>query len=265
MPADLRSHIRYPQTLMSIQARIYSTYHMTDPQVFYNKEDLWKIPVRSAGNRSEQMEPYYTVMKLAGVGTKEEFILMAPFTPARKENMIAWMAARCDGENYGKLLVYNFPKQKLVFRPQQIESRIDQNPVISQQLTLWDQDGSRVLRGSLLVIPVEQSLLYVQPLYLEASGGGLPELKRIIVSYGNAIAMEDTLETALSRIFSGGVGSRLPEPNTAAPVQDWRGLARQARDHFERAQRAARQGDWAGYGSAVQDTERALKDLERAR
>jgi uncharacterized membrane protein (UPF0182 family) len=265
MPADLRSHIRYPQTLMSIQARIYSTYHMTDPQVFYNKEDLWKIPVRSAGNRSEQMEPYYTVMKLAGVGTKEEFILMAPFTPARKENMIAWMAARCDGENYGKLLVYNFPKQKLVFGPQQIESRIDQNPVISQQLTLWDQGGSRVLRGSLLVIPVEQSLLYVQPLYLEASGGGLPELKRIIVSYGNAIAMEDTLETALSRIFSGGVGSRLPEPNTAAPVQDWRGLARQARDHFERAQRAARQGDWAGYGSAVQDTERALKDLERAR
>ena len=265
MPADLRSHIRYPQTLMNIQARIYSTYHMTDPQVFYNKEDLWKIPVRSVGSRSEPMEPYYTIMKLAGVGKQEEFILMVPFTPARKENMIAWMAARCDPPNYGKLIVYNFPKQKLVFGPQQIESRIDQDAGISQQLTLWDQGGSRVLRGSLFVIPVEQSLLYVQPLYLEASGGGLPELKRIIVAYGNAIAMDDNLELCLARIFGGAAG-RLTESREPALVgKDLRGLARQAREHFDRAQSAAGRGDWAAYGEEIRAVDRALKDLEQAR
>lgn len=263
MPADLRSHIRYPQTLMNIQAKIYSTYHMTDPQVFYNKEDLWKIPIRTTGGRADQMEPYYTIMKLAGIGTREEFILMVPFTPAKKENMIAWMAARCDVPNYGKLFVYNFPKQKLVYGPQQIESRIDQEAEISKQLTLWDQGGSRVLRGSLLVIPVEQSLLYIQPLYLEASGGGLPELKRVIVAYGNLIAMEENLESSLAKIF----GSRFEKATqSSAPSQDkttknFQSLIRKAKEHFDKAQRAVRQGNWAEYGEEMKTLEHTLQDL----
>ncbi len=263
MPKDLLAHIRYPQTLLNIQARIYATYHMMDPQVFYNKEDLWKIPLRTAGGRSEPMEPYYTIMKLANIGSKEEFLLMIPFTPAKKENMISWMAARCDEPNYGKLLVYNFPKQKLVYGPQQIESRIDQDAEISKQLTLWDQSGSRVLRGSVLVIPVDQSLLYIQPLYLEASGGGLPELKRIIVAYGNNIAMEENLELSLSRIFGGKVGQISKDSFTAAQgtAFDTKSLIRQARELYDRAQKSARQGDWAGYGEEMKSLEKTLKSL----
>lgn len=264
MPKDLRSHIRYPQTLMNIQARMYATYHMTDPQVFYNKEDLWKIPVRTQGGRSEPMEPYYTIMKLAGLGGKEEFILMVPFTPSKKENMIAWMAARCDEPNYGKLLVYNFPKQKLVYGPQQIESRIDQDAEISKQLTLWDQGGSRVLRGSLLVIPVEKSLFYVQPLYLEASGGGLPELKRIIVAYENSIVMEENFELALVKIFGGRVSSISKEEQGVSPVKEkleHKALIRETRENFNMAQEALKRGDWAGYGEKIKAVQQFLKEL----
>ncbi|OGR88831.1 MAG: hypothetical protein A3A86_03920 [Elusimicrobia bacterium RIFCSPLOWO2_01_FULL_60_11] len=263
MPEDLHAHIRYPQTLMNIQARVYATYHMTDPQVFYNKEDLWKIPQRTAGGANVMMEPYYTVMKLAGLKDKEEFILMVPFTPSKKENMIAWLAARCDAPNYGKLMVYNFPKQKLVYGPQQIESRIDQDAEISKQLTLWDQGGSRVLRGSLLVIPVDQSLLYVQPLYLEASGGGLPELKRVIVAYGNTIAMEENLELCLSRIFGGRVERSEKERYSPTDVsgQGFKRNARQAQEHFERAQKAMRAGDWGLYGSEMEKVGKILRSI----
>ena len=148
MPADVRSHIRYPQTLFSLQAAVYSVYHMNDPQVFYNKEDVWKIPDSYSEGQSGPMNPYYTIMKLAEVGEKEEFILMAPFSPAKKENMIAWLAARCDEPNYGKLLVFDFPKQKLVYGPSQIEARVNQDPEISKLLTLWNQGGSRVIRAA---------------------------------------------------------------------------------------------------------------------
>ncbi len=263
MPEDLHAHIRYPQTLMNIQARIYATYHMTDPQVFYNKEDIWKIPMRVAGGANQAMEPYYTIMKLAGQTQKEEFILMVPFTPSKKENMISWMAARCDAPNYGKLLVYNFPKQKLVYGPQQIESRIDQDAEISKQLTLWDQGGSRVLRGSLLVIPVDQSLLYVQPLYLEASGGGLPELKRVIVAYGNSIAMEENLELSLARIFGGKIDRRSSQEMSSPSTGDqgFRRSARQAQEHFDRAQKAMRSGDWAAYGAEMESVGKILNSL----
>ena len=263
MPEDLRSHIRYPQTLMNIQARVYSTYHMTDPQVFYNKEDLWKIPQRTAAGSNATLEPYYTVMKLSGLKDKEEFILMVPFTPANKENMIAWMAARCDAPNYGKLMVYNFPKQKLIYGPQQIESRIDQDAEISKQLTLWDQGGSRVLRGSLLVIPVDQSLLYVQPLYLEASGGGLPELKRVIAAYGSSIVMEENLELCLSRIFGGRIGRS--EKENFSPLdsagQGFKRNARQAQEHFDRAQKALRAGDWSLYGAEIEKVGKILRSI----
>ena len=267
MPPDLREHIRYPAALMSIQAQIYATYHMTDPQVFYNKEDLWRVPLRTAAGSAIPMEPYYTIMKLAGVGEKEEFILMAPFTPAKKENMISWMAARCDGPQYGKLLVYNFPKQKLVYGPQQIESRIDQDAEISKQLTLWDQGGSRVIRGSMLVIPVDQSLLFVQPLYLEASGGGLPELKRIIVVYGNVIVMEENLELCLKSIFGNRPGESGSAQKSGAPIvsANLKELARQANEHFSKAQRSLGKGDWSAFGEEMRAASDLIKRLSNAK
>ncbi|MBF8261279.1 MAG: conserved membrane protein of unknown function, partial [candidate division NC10 bacterium] len=202
MPADLKDRLRYPQGMFTIQAKLFSTYHMRDPQVFYNKEDLWSIPRKAVEGREAEMEPYYTIMRLPGE-KKEEFILLLPFTPNKKDNMIAWLAARSDPPHYGKLIAYNFPKAKLVYGPRQIDARIDQDSFISQQLSLWSQRGSSVIRGSLLAIPIERSLLYVQPLYLAAEKGSLPELKRIIVAHGNEIAMEETLERALTQVFGG--------------------------------------------------------------
>ncbi len=267
MPSDLRAHIRYPQTMFAIQARVYSLYHMNDPQVFYNKEDLWKIPAGLSDESSEIMQPYYTVMKLAEVGKTEEFILMAPFTPAKKDNMIAWLAARCDEPNYGRLLVFEFPKQNLVYGPQQIESRINQDPEISKALALWNQGGSRVIRGSLLVIPVEQSLLYVQPLYIAAqSGGGVPELKRVIVAFGNSIAMEETLEKSLNFIF-GRPSEPIQKTEGASTVAasatgtDIKSLVSEAGRQYEIAQQELKRGNWAGYGAAMQKVGQSLKDL----
>jgi uncharacterized membrane protein (UPF0182 family) len=271
MPADLRRHIRYPEDLFTIQAGIYATYHMTDAQVFYNKEDLWRIPnVQTANEADAPLEPYYTIMKLRSESKGEEFILMTPFAPARRENMIAWMAARCDEPNYGQLVVYNFPKQRLVYGPSQIVSRINQDARISQQLSLWDRSGSKVIRGSLLVIPVENSILYIQPLYLASSQeGSLPELKRIIVAYGNNIAMEETLELSLSRIFGGAPVPERFAPSTAPPevtgVQEdrsLRALIKQANSHYERAQNALRQGNWQGYGEELKRLEEVLKRLQ---
>lgn len=271
MPADLRRHIRYPIGLFSLQALVYATYHMTDPTVFYNKEDLWAIPKRKLDGRFVPMEPYYTIMKLAGAGSKEgrtrreEFILMIPFTPANKKNMIAWMAARCDDPNYGKLLVYNFPKQRLVYGPQQIDNRIDQAPEISEQLSLWDQTGSRVIRGSLLVIPVEDSILYIQPLYLEAQGGGLPELRRVIAGYGNRIVMEENLEAALAGIFGGyrGAGPRRGRPAAPPAGSPNAELARRAARAFEDGKAALQKNDWQGYGRAMAELERLLREMEK--
>jgi hypothetical protein len=273
MPADLRSHVRYPQTIFSTQAAVYTLYHMTDPQVFYNKEDVWRIPDSYSEDRSGAMSPYYTIMKLAEVGKKEEFILMVPFCPSKKENMIAWLAARCDGEHYGKLLVFDFPKQKLVYGPSQIESRINQDPEISKQLTLWNQGGSRVIRGSLLVIPVEQSLLYVQPLYLTSQSGsqsgGVPELKRVIVAFENSIAMEPTLEKSLSLIFGGAAapaekGQQAAEqPAAQQPAKDLQGLIAEAGRQFERGQEELRRGNWQGYGEAMKQVERILREMKK--
>lgn len=267
MPEDIRRHLRYPAAYFSIQANMYATYHMTDPQVFYNKEDLWKIPEQ--GPNAKTMQPYYTITKLAGIGEEEEFILMVPFSPAKKENMIAWLAARCDGPNYGKLIVFNFPKQKLVYGPKQIESRIDQNPEISQQLTLWNQGGSNVIRGSLLVIPVEQSLLYVEPLYIAADDGGVPELKRVIVAYGNHIVMESNLQEALSKIFNAAYVSPQGEmQKTAAPPSDAQpnieNQIKQANDAFESAQRALTSHDWQEYGRHMKEVERLLREMAKA-
>jgi uncharacterized membrane protein (UPF0182 family) len=268
MPADLRAHLRYPEDFFAIQARKYATFHMEDPQVFYNREDLWAIPRRTVEGREREMEPYYTIMRLPNE-QREEFILLTLFNPARRDNMIAWLAARSDPPNYGRLIVYNFPKQKLVYGPRQIDARIDQDPVISQQLALWNQRGSTVIRGSLLAIPIDQSLVYVQPLYLAASEqGALPELRRVIVAYGNAIAMEPTLEQSLARIFSG----RAPPPGaTAAPgggpapgAAGPAALGRRAWEVWTRAQDALRRGDWAAYGVEQKRLEEILRALSSA-
>jgi uncharacterized membrane protein (UPF0182 family) len=273
MPEDLRAHIRYPEEFFSIQAGKYALFHMTDPRVFYNKEDLWRVAQSAARGAAAPMSPYYTIMKLAEVGEREEFILMVPFTPARKDNMIAWMAARCDFPDYGKVLVFTFPKQKLVYGPQQIESRIDQDPGISQELTLWGQGGSTVIRGTLLVVPVLNSVLYVEPLYLAAeAGGGLPQLKRVIVAYSDHVVMADTLDAALSNIFSGTVttsaapppaGAAAPAPGKApgATAPDTQALIREANQHYQRALQLQRQGDWAGYGEEVKKLGELLNRL----
>jgi uncharacterized protein len=200
MPSALLSHIRYPIDLFSIQTNRLLTYHMTDPQVFYNREDQWQIPDEIYGTQAQVVEPYYLITKLPTAQT-EEFILLLPFRPAQRTNLVAWLAARSDGDAYGKLLLYQFPKQQLVYGTEQIEARINQDPVISQQISLWNRQGSRAIQGNLLVIPIEQSLLYVEPLYLEAEQNSLPTLVRVIVAYENRIAMAETLEQALASVF----------------------------------------------------------------
>ena len=200
MPADLQKHIRYPEDLFLIQAQIYQAYHMEAADVFYNREDLWQFPREPGGDGTTLMAPYYIIMRLPGE-TQAEFFLMLPMVPSRRDNMIAWLAARCDSPDYGKLIVYEFPKDKLVYGPFQIEALINQNTEISQQLTLWNQMGSRVIRGNLLVIPIENSILYVSPLYLRAAQGQLPELKRVIAAYGDHVVMKETLAEALSALF----------------------------------------------------------------
>ena len=268
MPEGLRRHIRYPEDFFAIQARKYASYHMLDPQVFYNKEDLWAVPRRAIEGRDRDMEPYYTIMRMPGE-QKEEFILLTLFNPARRDNMIAWMAARSDPPNYGRLIVFNFPKQKLVYGPRQIDARIDQDPVISQQLALWNQRGSTVIRGSLLAIPIDQSLIYVQPLYLAASEqGALPELRRVIVAYGNQIAMEATLEQSLARVFGGRpapAAAAAPADAAAAATTGTRQLAQRAWEIWSRAQDALRRGDWATYGAEQKRLEETLRSLTQSK
>ncbi len=271
MPADLQRHVRYPEDFFAIQARKYATYHMLDPQVFYNREDMWAIPRRTVEGRDREMEPYYTIMRLPGEA-KEEFILLTLFNPSRRDNMIAWLAARTDPPDYGRLIVYNFPKQKLVYGPRQVDARIDQDPVISQQLALWNQRGSTVIRGSLLAIPIDQSLVYVQPLYLAASEqGALPELRRVIVAHGNQIAMEPTLEQSLSRIFGGhiapatAVAAPAPSGAPSVPPSGDRAIAQRALDIYQRAQDALRRGDWASYGAEQKRLEETLRELSGRR
>ena len=268
MPEDLRRHLRYPEDFFTIQARKYATYHMEDPQVFYNKEDLWAVPRRTVEGRERDMEPYFTIMRLPGQG-REEFILLTLFNPSRRDNMIAWLAARSDPPQYGRLIVYNFPKQKLVYGPRQIDARIDQDPVISQQLSLWNQRGSTVIRGSLLAIPIDGSLIYVQPLYLAASEqGALPELRRVIVAYGNQIAMEPTLEQSLGRIFGGRPAAAAPpaaaRSGTVESPPGLRALGQRAWEIWQRSQDALRRGDWATYGTEQKRLEETLRALTEA-
>jgi len=266
MPEDLKSHIRYPVDMFMVQAEKFTLYHMTNPEMFYNKEDNWNMPTEQYGREEQPMEAYYTITKLPGE-EKSELVLIMPFTPKDKKNMISWLAARSDGENYGKMLAYQFPKQELVYGPMQIEARINQDTVISQQISLWDQRGSSVIRGNLLVIPVEDSLLYVEPLYLQAEQSRMPELRRVIVAHGDRIVMEPTLDIALKRIFGEDTGTVQP-PEGEQPLDPGEGilltnpeLIEEANRLFEEAQDKLRSGDWAGYGESMEELEDVLQKL----
>jgi uncharacterized protein len=263
MPPELQKHIRYPEDLFRIQASVYRAYHMDSPEVFYNREDLWQFPRQPEGGPTDTMAPYYIVMRLPGE-PQAQFFLMLPMVPSQRQNMIAWLAARCDPPDYGKLIVYEFPKDKLVYGPFQIEARINQNTEISQQLSLWNQMGSRVIRGHLIVIPIENSILYVSPLYLRAETGQLPELKRVIAAYGDRVVMEETLADALAALFR---GTRAPAaaaaPAGAASVAVERDRAHAALGHYDRALERLKAGDWAGFGAELDQLRAALEALER--
>ncbi len=275
MSETLRSHVRYPEEIFSLQTEVYTTFHMTNPAVFYNHEDDWEVPVID----NEQMEPYYTIMRLPGEA-RAEFIQMLPFTPRGKNNLAAWMVARSDGDNYGKMLVFQFPKQKLVFGPSQIVARMNQDEEISPQITLWNQQGSEVIQGTLLVIPIEEALLYIRPLYLRASGGRIPQLARVVVAYQNQIVMENTLDQALDRLF--GVSQRSPVvpppalladaaptanlaealPVAALQTSSYSALASRAQDHYALALEAQREGDWTQYGEEIEQLGEVLEELQ---
>jgi uncharacterized membrane protein (UPF0182 family) len=263
MPPDLQTHIRYPEDLFRIQAQIYQAYHMEAVDVFYNREDLWQFPREPADGATTLMAPYYIVIRLPGEA-QAEFFLMLPMVPSRRDNMIAWLAARCDPPDYGKLIAYEFPKDKLVYGPFQIEALINQNTEISQQLTLWNQMGSRVIRGNLLVIPIENSILYVSPLYLRAAEGQLPELKRVIAAYGDRVVMKETLAEALSALFDSGAAPRAPSTSMgtplAAPTAE---QARKALDHYNQAIERLKSGDWAGFGAQLDAMRGLLENLSQ--
>jgi hypothetical protein len=264
MPADLRSHIRYPDGIYRIQTSLYTTYHMDAAEDFYHREDQWQIPTVTEG---EGAVPFmrHIIMRLPEE-KNAEFIYMVPFTPRGKDNLAAWMVARNDGAEYGRLRVYRLSRQSLVFGPRQIVNRINQNTEIARQVSLWDQRGSQVIRGDLLVIPIEESVLYVQPLYLRAEGGRIPELKRVIVAYQNQVVMQETLDGALAELFGGATGPRRPaEPAIAAePATTDSGvrvLAEEARRRYQAAVQAQRDIDWARYGDEMRRLGEVLERL----
>jgi len=268
MPAGLKAHIRYPVDIFSVQASMFRIFHMTDPNVFYNQEDPWLVPNEIVQNEQQPMEPYYIIMNLPGE-EKEEYILMLPFTPKSRLNMIGWMCARMDGDNYGNMLVYSFPKKQTIYGPQQIESRINQDTEISQKLSLWNQQGSGVYRGNLLVIPMNNSILYIEPLYLQADNSKLPELKQVIAAFGNKIVMESSLDRALTAIFGERTGiapdNGDTDPGVGGEISggDIEQLAKQARQYYDRANQLLRDGDWAGYGENIQKLNDVINELEK--
>ena len=282
MPDDLRAHIRYPNDLFSIQAGVFRTYQMTEPTDFYNREDVWAWPEEIFDNQSRPMEPYYVLMQLPG-NSDLDFIQILPFTPANRENMISWLAAQNDPAKYGEMLVYRFGKDSLVFGPKQIEARIDQDPVISSQLSLWNQQGSQVIRGNLLVIPIGESLLYVEPLYLQAATGKIPELKRVILATSERVIMAENLGLALAEQFGRDVLSDeklaelalsadsrtpadLPPASTPAETVDLGGstlveLILEANNRYDLAQDALMAGNWAAYGAELEALQQVLERM----
>ena len=267
MSADLKRHLRYPADIFRIQASLISTFHMKEPDAFYHREDQWQIP--EGAQRDRAVSPYmrHMIMRLPGE-EDAEFIYMTPFTPRGKDNLAAWLVARMDGDQYGELLVYRFPKQSLVYGPRQIMNRIEQDTDISRQLSLWDQRGSQAIRGELLVIPIEESLIYVQPIYLRAQGdASIPELKRVVVAYGNQVAMGTTLDEGLAAVFGSGGVRPVPAAiesvaaaatQAAAPIE---ALLQRSQQHYDRAIAAQRAGDWATYGREIEQLGAVLREL----
>jgi len=265
MPEFLKSHIRYPTDLFSIQTQMYNVYHMTDPKIFYNQEDYWAVPKENYNNTQQKMFPYYIIMRLPGT-KEEEYILMLPLTPSKKDNMIAWMCARCDAPNYGDMIVYSLPKDKLIYGPMQVEARINQQPDISSELTLWGQQGSQVFKGNQLIIPIKNSFLYVEPVYLQSEQGKIPELKRVIVAYNDKIEMRETLEESLQAIFN---NSGLQDLVPVSQVKDIESInmtslsvkAGEALDHYKKATEYLKQNNWAGYGLELQKMKAILYEM----
>ncbi|HID43412.1 MAG TPA: UPF0182 family protein, partial [Archaeoglobaceae archaeon] len=251
---EKRAHIRYPVDLFEIQAYIYSTFHMDDAKTFYNREDVWEIPEEILEESRVKMEPYYVILTLPE-SNEPEFLLMFPFTPKGRDNIIAWMAARCD-EEYGELRLYEFPKGQLIYGPMQIEARIDQNAEISELFTLWGQVGSNVIRGNLLVIPIENSILYIEPIYLRAVNAQIPELRGVIVVYKDVLAMRPTLDEALIAVFGEEVKAEVVEES----MQD---LVKQSVELYNRAMEEARAGNWSGYGEATERLGDVLNKLNQ--
>ena len=282
LPADLRRHVRYPADLFRVQSTLHATYHMVEPATFYHREDQWQIPRTQGQQTSENPFMRHMIMRLPGEDAAE-YIFMTPFTPRGKDNLAAWMVARMDGDNYGKLSVYQFPKQSLVYGPMQITNRINQDTEIARQITLWSQSGSRVIRGELLVIPIEESLIYVQPIYLRAEGGSIPELKRVVVAHQSSVVMAETLEEGLNIVFGSGAATRgntattdtAPTTRVAAPAAAPSvsaappaagpaanaDLLRQAQQHYDRALAAQRAGNWAEYGREIEQLGATLRRL----
>jgi uncharacterized membrane protein (UPF0182 family) len=261
LPADLKSHLRYPEDLFAIQAEQYRLFHMTDPQVFYNQEDLWQPPIERYEGRTGFVRPHYVLMKLPGSSTLE-YLLMTSFTPPGRDNMIAWMAAKCDFPDYGKLVVFMLPKEKLIYGPNQIEAMIDQNTDISRQLSLWDQGGSHVIRGKQIVTPIENSFLYVEPLYLTATGVSFPQLKRVIVSADGKVTMATTLEGALNDLF-GPQAPATGQPAAAETTPEEANALGQsdlleARKAYDQAKEAMQKGNWEDFGKAMGTLDREL-------
>ena len=267
MPDFLKSHIRYPTDLFNIQTQMYNVYHMTDPKVFYNQEDYWAVPNENYNNAQQKMFPYYIIMRLPGT-EKEEYILMLPLTPSKKDNMIAWMCARCDTPNYGDLIVYSLPKDKLIYGPMQVEARINQQPDISSELTLWGQQGSQVFKGNQLIIPIKNAFLYVEPVYLQSEQGKIPELKRVIVAYNDQIEMKKTLEESLQAIFNSS-GSQ--DSVSVPQIKDIENIvnsslsakAQKALDHYNKANEYLKQNNWAGYGKELEEMKAVLSKMSK--
>ena len=290
MPATFRAHLRYPEDYLQAQAQELTLYHITDPSVFYNREDVWSIPTEQVGQSKTALAPYYVEIRLPGEA-KAEFVLIQPFVPRGKDNMIGWLAARSDPAHYGQALLYEFSKDSLIYGPQQIESRIDQEPTISSSLTLWNQQGSHVIRGNLLVIPLGNAFLYVEPLFLQANQGQIPELKRVILADGNDVTMQATFPEALQALFSGAPpagasGATSPPAPASSTATTTTGtatatfasttalltgaaatpgtataVAQDALKHYQQAQADLKTGDWAGYGTELAAMQRDLEQL----
>ena len=275
MPADLRAHVRYPETLVRAQGEVYSLYHTLNPKVFFQREDVWSIAQQitvTADNKKQNtsIDPYYVMMQLPGEQQKNEFVLILPFTPASRNNMIGWMAGRSDGEHYGKLVAYNFPKSRLIDGPVQIESRIDQNAQLSEKFSLWNQQGSRVIRGHLLVIPMGRSLLFVEPVYLQAERSPMPELRLVVLATQEKLAFGETFTEAMNSLFGGEAMKppaqqqpNQPTPQQPAPSADLPQLIDRAIQEFEDYQRLTSQGKLGEAGQKLEQHKRTLEEIRQ--